>query len=43
MFGVDCASADVLVFKHNGTPKLALDTSGNLVAVGDVTASGTIV
>lgn len=41
--GAASASSDTLVFKHNGTPKLALDTSGNLVVVGDVTASGTIV
>jgi hypothetical protein len=40
--GASSASADVLVFKHGGTPKLALDTAGNLIAVGDVTASGSI-
>lgn len=33
---------NVLYFKHSGTSKAKLDSSGNLVVVGNVTAYGTI-
>lgn len=35
-------SSGVLYFAYNGTNKMKLDASGNLVVVGDVTAFGTI-
>ena len=35
-------SAGVLYFKHNGTNKMKLDSSGNLTVTGNVTAYGTV-
>lgn len=35
-------SSGILYFAYNGTNKMKLDASGNLVVVGDVTAFGTI-
>jgi len=35
-------SSGALIFKYSGTAKAKLDSSGNLVVVGNVTAYGTI-
>ena len=35
-------SAGVLYFKHSGTNKMKLDSSGNLTVTGNVTAYGTV-
>jgi len=35
-------SSGVLYFKHNGTNKMKIDSSGNLTVVGDVTAFGSV-
>ena len=35
-------SAGILYFKHNGTNKAKLDSSGNLTVVGDITAFGSV-
>ena len=35
-------SAGVLYFKHSGTNKAKLDSSGNLTVVGDITAFGSV-
>lgn len=39
---VEVGASDALIFKHNGTGKMKLETNGNLTITGTLTESGTI-